>query len=512
MTTLQPLPPYTDGEIVKLYPSTLELQQVQILLRHGERTPVSARFKNAGLPGYWPYCKAANAFKDVILSADGSWDTLQWKRRLETFGPGNAPILSAGPKGEVDGICQPGELTDLGRETTLALGQRIRKLYVDQLGFLPASLEAQTASKVYLRSTPIQRALESVQQAFTGLYPSTTRAPDFPPVTIVTRTVEDETLFPNESACKRFGQLSAAFADRTAELWNDSPEMQYVNRKIGKWMPEASPVVKVDGHPRLSGIMDTINSTLAHGGATKLPTEFYDRTVVQNIDRICSEEWFVGYQESNEYRKLGIGALVGDLTQRMVEHASSQKGEVAESASFQISLAGCHDTTLASALTALGAFDVTRDSWPSYTSSIAFELFKKHTGTTTAASPSSSPNGAISLPSQPRPRTWWSSLFSFSSTPTSSTSARTPLSDLAASEKQKLDGYYVRLRYNDKPVTLPYCAQQPDRHLDNDETFCTLAAFKEAADSFTPRDWKAECRMNLTEPAMRAVVERPPGL
>ncbi|KAI7095640.1 hypothetical protein KC352_g39022, partial [Hortaea werneckii] len=130
MTTLQPRPPYTSDELSSLYPSHLELQQVQIILRHGERTPVSARFKNAGLPAYWPYCEAARNFKDVVLSADRNWDTLHWRRRLETFtGNGNdSPVLSQGPGREVDAICQPGELTDRGRETTLALGERVRRL------------------------------------------------------------------------------------------------------------------------------------------------------------------------------------------------------------------------------------------------------------------------------------------------------------------------------------------------------------------------------------------------
>ena len=208
MTTLQPRPPYTPDELSKLYPQDLELQQVQILLRHGERTPVNARFKNTGLPPNWPYCTAAKVMKSAILEADGSMDSLQWKRRLESMGQNDIPQLNKGSKGEVDAICQPGELTDRGRETTLALGQRIRRLYVDQLGFLPSTMHAQTASDVYLRSTPIARALESVQQAFIGLYPPSARSSGLKPPTIVTRTISEETLFPNESACKRFGEVS----------------------------------------------------------------------------------------------------------------------------------------------------------------------------------------------------------------------------------------------------------------------------------------------------------------
>ena len=42
-----------------------------------------------------------------------------------------------------------GELTDQGRVTTLALGQRLRRLYVDQLGFLPKTFEDE--SLLYIR-------------------------------------------------------------------------------------------------------------------------------------------------------------------------------------------------------------------------------------------------------------------------------------------------------------------------------------------------------------------------
>ncbi|KAK3699792.1 hypothetical protein LTR37_016301 [Vermiconidia calcicola] len=500
MATLEPRSPYSPEELEKLYPKNLELQQVQILLRHGERTPVNARFKNAGLPPYWPYCSPATAMSSTVLQADGTRDTLQWKRRLQAPGEGDAPTLLAGSKGEIDAVCQPGELTDRGRETTLALGQRIRKLYVEQLGFLPSTIDQSSASGVYLRATPIQRALESVQQAFVGLYPPSARAAGVPPPTIVTRSAMDETLFPNESACKRFRELAHEFAERTAKLYNDGPELAYINKKIGKWMPEDSPVVKVDSHPRLSGVMDSVNASSAHGSATRLPSEFYDKKVRADIDKVCTEEWFSGYQESNEYRKLGIGALVGDLTQRMVEHAIESK--IGDEDAFKISLAGCHDTTIAAALTSLGAMDATKDKWPNFTSNIAFELFKRRD-----AASSSSPNGAM-WPS--KEKTWWFSLFS-SPRPSQPASARTPLSQWPNGEKSKLDEYYVRLRYNDNIVTVPYC-RPVGRNFDGDETFCTLSAFKEAADSFTPKNWKAECRMNLGLPVISGHAEPPPGL
>lgn len=114
MTTLQPRKPYTEDELKKLYPNGLELQQVQVLLRHGERTPVSPRFQNAGLAAYWPYCAAVRHMRNAVMkrTEDGmstAFTTLEWKRRLETFGPNDAPVIATGPKGELDAVCDMGE-------------------------------------------------------------------------------------------------------------------------------------------------------------------------------------------------------------------------------------------------------------------------------------------------------------------------------------------------------------------------------------------------------------------
>ena len=51
MTTLVPRPPYSPEELTRLYPADLDLQLVQVLLRHGERVPVSTRFQNVSSQG-----------------------------------------------------------------------------------------------------------------------------------------------------------------------------------------------------------------------------------------------------------------------------------------------------------------------------------------------------------------------------------------------------------------------------------------------------------------------------
>ncbi|MCJ1310295.1 hypothetical protein MMC25_003957 [Agyrium rufum] len=302
MTTLVPRGPYNAEELKQLYPEQLQLQQVQI----------------AGMPAFWPFCNAAKRMTNSVMRdrEASEWTDLKWRRRLESFGHNDRPEVARGPKGEVDGVCNLGELTDTGRETTLALGQRLRHLYVEQLGFMPKTITS--ADSFYLRATPMARALESLQQSFEGMYPLNARIGAFPPMTIITRPPSDETLFPNESNCRRFSQLSRAFGQRAADKWNNTSDMDYLNKLLSKWMPEDSKRVAVDSHPRLSGIMDTTNSSLAHSSEVHLPKEFYDAKGRGIMEKIGVDEWFSGFQEMEEYRKVGIGSLVGDLVTRMV--------------------------------------------------------------------------------------------------------------------------------------------------------------------------------------------------
>ncbi|KAK4180013.1 histidine phosphatase superfamily [Triangularia setosa] len=484
MSTLSPQPPLTDAELQKLYPPNLDLQLVQILMRHGERTPVSPRFQNTGLAPFWPYCSSVRQITSTILSpvpssvtttttSEPYLSTLQWTRRLETFSPqSDSPTLALSPTGLPDNICDMGTLTDLGRQTTYNLGLRLRDLYVSRLDFLPSSISS--TESFYLRTTPVPRALESLQQTFSALYPPSHRIPSpetglFPTPIIVTRAHADETLYPNDGNCRRFAALSRAFAQRAADKWNNTPDMEFLNSLYGKWMEGQK--VAVDSRPRLSGIMDTINATYAHGPQTRLPKEFYDERGREITERIGVEEWFQGYRESREYRTLGIGGLMGDLVQRMVGAVEGRDNGV------RFGLHGCHDTTLAGVLASLGAFET--DRWPPFTSHVAIELFKE---------------GKLARGNS-QGASWWSSLFGGGKR---GEIGRRSTEELSEGEKKKLGGYYVRLRYNDEVVTVPGC-KKAGNHLEGDESFCTLAAFKEIVDKFTPKNWKQECRMSRGE-------------
>lgn len=272
--------------------------------------------------------------------------------------------------------------------------------------------------------------------------------------------------------------------------------MDYLDHLISKWMPPSSPRVAVDSHPRLSGIMDTINSTLAHGPETRLPSEFYNDKGRAIIDRISTEEWFSGYQESTEYRKLGIGALLGDVVSRMAgsierngnvgmleiggDDGKLNTGRGGEK-DIKFAMSGCHDTTLAAILASLGTFE--GEKWPAYTSHIALELFRKSDLATAKTALNVQDKATTTDGGR---QTWWSSIFGQAkekakeiakqTAPSPQGIARRSTDELTEPERRKLEGYYVRLRYNDRVKVIPGCTP-PGKHLDGDESFCTLVCF-----------------------------------
>ena len=472
--SLPPPKPYTPNQLKTLYPEPLSLVLVHILLRHGERTPIIARLPKTGLPALWPLCAASNSVTSPILDPDtGEISHLQWRRRYEAVetdadGRDTAPRVAQTPGtrhgggGAQDGLCELGTLTDRGRETTFRLGRHLRTLYVEQLAFLPHTLDL-TAPPIYLRTTPMARTHESLQQAFTGLYPPTATSPPNALPTIHTRPARSETLFPNETHCPRYAQLMRAFRLRASETLDTSPSVTRAERLLDPYLPPLGPARKrrfgvSDAQTHIIGLMDTINSVTAHTGtpgaeSISLPKVFHDAEMRKTLEAACSTEYFGGYALSREYRMLGVGALMGDLLARMTGAVQGL-----EAPPLRMTLNGCHDTTIAGVLASLGCLP--KDTWPPFTSHLAIELFRANTQQPpTSSAPAQQPSLLSRVFSSKGPE------------PIS----RRPLSSLNAQEKSSLGDHYVRIRYNDTPVTVPGCAL-PGNHLPGDPTFCKLVS------------------------------------
>ena len=151
---------------------------------------------------------------------------------------------------------------------------------------------------------------------------------------------------------------------------------------------------------------------------------------------------------------------------------------------IKLALSGCHDTTLAAVLASLGAFE--GEKWPPYTSHIALELFKKPVSETVQVPAKRKIEDATPVAATGDPkirRGWFGRVFGDSSVTDANGDKNNPLGiarrkveELVETDRSKLDDHFVRIRYNDKVMFVPGC-RPTGKHLDGDESFCTLVSF-----------------------------------
>ncbi|KAF8755516.1 Phosphoglycerate mutase-like protein [Rhizoctonia solani] len=404
-------------------PPELKLEQVHVYVRHGERTPVGIRMADppANIPAYWNLCKTARRFKAAVMGDNSSTEEVDIVR-LSERGNGDAQ----------EGECLPGELTDVGRKSTLRVGQELRKLYVERLGLLPDVLDS-TTLLISGNSTNMPRTIESLQQVLHGLYPESKIRQGFAPH-VRTRHPNTESLIGNTIGCGRLAELALAF--NLAAAKDNNPNLEQFDSKLSKYI--GGNPIRIDGKPRLSGILDTLRAADAHG--FRIPPEFKDPNTVMAMETAVCDEWFRGYKD-NEFRRLAMGRLLAEMSGGM-------SAIVNRTQTPKIRVLACHDTTLAGLCQTL---DVFNNRWPDFTASITFELFSEDT--------------AQSIPST-------SSLGLFSRKPATK--------------------HFVRMRYQNRNLVLPACAAAGD-HLSGSPEFCTLAAFQEHVQKLTPGDWEKEC-------------------
>ncbi|TFK71894.1 phosphoglycerate mutase-like protein [Pluteus cervinus] len=343
-----------DVENYPVAPEGLELQQVHVYVRHGERTPVGVRLAGppANIPEHWLMCAAGRRARPLDLENS--------QVQLEKVSHVHKGVERSDGS-TIENQCLLGELTDLGRQTTLNYGKALRKLYIDRLGLLPEKLGS--TSEVYFRTTNMARTTETLQNVIHGLYPAS-NCPSGVHPTILIRNGKDENLLGNTYSCKRLELIQLGFAQAAAAAYN--PTLEPLDNKLSKYLNGNG--IRVDGKPRASGVMDTVRAAIAHG--VKVPPEFEDPAIVDAIERAVITEWF--QDKTEEGRRLGMGRLLEDLSRKM-----QSKVERGSTDPLKMLVHSTHDTALAALCQTLDVFD---NKWPAFTASITFELFSKVSG------------------------------------------------------------------------------------------------------------------------------------
>ncbi|KAI8644322.1 histidine phosphatase superfamily [Parasitella parasitica] len=345
------LPEFRDEQ----YPPDLELRLLQIVHRHGERSPVRRRLEGI-FPAVWNLCDANTSMFATIARFENEnlqgLTSVRTERMVETQ---KTESLSVPIK---SGACYYGQLTNLGRYRMTSLGERIREMYINKLHFLP---DVYNEEAIYLRSSDYIRTQESVQQLVAGgLYPEGKRPEDFT-LKLRIRDPRDDIMFPNPH-CYRLRLLSKEFNKTVSLMMQD--KFKSLSKRLSNYVSDVS----LDSHPSANGVLDTLVAAKAHG--LKLPSDI-DDGVLRDLEDVVVKEWFYGHTASAEVRRLGLGRLMGVIRDRM---SLREKGGADDDEKLKLAIYSGHDTTVAPLLIILDAFN---NRWPPFGSVILFELFKQ---------------------------------------------------------------------------------------------------------------------------------------
>lgn len=476
--------PYPEAEeAFKLapYPKELDLKFVEIVHRHGERTPISKTgssiFKGwEGKCTLTPFLHTIYSFRESFAHDSESFpekESLPPNLGNGVSVPSVSPMIEVPKNGSSDistlvsgsndlmtikhlkqvigdGSCFLGQLTDIGKRTMQSIGENLRKVYLDKLELLPKDPitgKANYSDHVYVRSTDYARTIESVQYLLSGLNSGYSLSFDDKAFKIHIREAQYETMYPHP-ACKRLNALTKEF--REANYLLLKPTVTKIMSDLQPIFPEIPTTSKFKESPMLllHAIYDGAISAKAHG--LEVPALISDK-YLRMMEDITVRMWWTAFAATPFTNSLSLGRFLPELYGKM-------KSVVDGESDLKMAIFSGHDSTIAPLLFAFHAFD---GKYPKFASLINIELFedKEKRNEETIAK-----------------------------------------SDEIVKSKNSAS-HFVRVLYNGEPLILPHCAKQGNHYkgklegIKDNKYFCTLDAFADIVNTygsgFTKKEVKA---------------------
>ncbi|KAJ2473213.1 hypothetical protein EV174_005736, partial [Coemansia sp. RSA 2320] len=341
------LPKLSPEFIAQNYPADVKLLRVDLVNRHGERTPSGQRLTEIS-PKYWNLCTHGNQLHAAFIKAvhahapepasgnagNNSCKQVPWQNSLfetanhnpdASFGTDSLNLQHANDKSQLSAsTCAFSQLTDVGRESLTALGAHMRALYVDALGFLPAAPRPGSTGgptdDFYLRTTALNRCFASLQHTLGGLYPNLPA--NTPLFCINVRPPSRENMFPRFE----FKNFAKVFAMRTKKSLEDyAGEYETVYQDMLKIPALGASLDKnfKPGKKRVAlDVLDTLSSMRTHG--LPLPKEI-DVALIARVSQIASLEYMHSMFNSTELTRIHIGNFVHGLVNNIVHAVETDR-------------------------------------------------------------------------------------------------------------------------------------------------------------------------------------------
>lgn len=320
----------------------LELKMVQVVFRHGARSPLKPL----------PHTEQSQQ--------------VDWNPRLLEVPPKTqfdytVTNLAGGPKPHSPYDCEyhktvlkggmcAGQLTQVGMQQMFALGERLRKKYVEKNAFLSPAFNP---LEVFIRSTNIYRNLESTRCLLAGLFQHQKG-----PATIHTDDASSEVLYPNYENCRSLRERTRRRKKHVSLLPGFLEDLEKVKDGLG--------ISQSDPMDFLS-LLDNVAAEQAHNFSSCPALRRFAQMIEQRAVDTAS---YILHGEDREGLQMAVGPFLHLLQSHLLKgtNPATPQGDTRK-----LYLYATHDVTLIPLLMALDIYD---NKWPPFAADLTLELYQ----------------------------------------------------------------------------------------------------------------------------------------